>query len=112
MLRVDPRLLSEYVGAAERNLNTTFRLAKMFAPMVILIDELPALFRRARQGDVYASLRGVLLGELDRLGEGVLVVTTANRLEDIDEALLRMFKALRIPQPATPEEVFCVLLGT
>jgi len=110
LLRVDSRLLSEYLGAAERNLYTIFQLAKTFAPIVVLIDELPVLFGRARQGDVYASLRGVLLLELDRLGEGVLVVATANRLEDIDEALLRRFKALKIPQPATPEEVFRVLL--
>lgn len=105
-----PEVMDKYVGQSESNLRQIFATARRNAPSVILFDEFDSL---ASQRSTYTdggarannAVVAQLLTELDgfRRDEMVLVIGTTNRLDIIDEALLRpsRLKPIQIDRPDT-----------
>ena len=82
-----------YVGMGAKRVKELFSYAKKFAPSIIFIDEIDAV-GRARGGlrnDERESTLNQLLTEMDGFEEssGVIVIGATNKIEIIDEALLR-----------------------
>jgi SpoVK/Ycf46/Vps4 family AAA+-type ATPase len=91
-----PEIMDKYVGQSESNLRSIFATARRNAPSVVFFDEFDSI---ASQRSTYSdggsrannAVVAQLLTELDgfREGQAVLVIGTTNRLDIIDEALLR-----------------------
>jgi transitional endoplasmic reticulum ATPase len=103
-----PELISKWVGESEKGVREVFRKARAAAPCVIFFDEIDAIAprRRSGEGDNQVTERVVsqLLTEMDGLVElkGVVVLGATNRVDIIDEALLRpgrFDKILKVPPP-------------
>ncbi len=90
-----PALLSKWVGESERGVREVFKKAKQASPCIVFFDEIDALapHRGAGGADSHVSERVVsqLLTELDGIEElkGVVVLAATNRLDIVDQALLR-----------------------
>ncbi len=82
-----------YVGMGAKRVKELFAYAKRFAPSIIFIDEIDAVGRArgAMRNDERESTLNQLLTEMDGFEEssGVIVIGATNKIEIIDEALLR-----------------------
>ena len=103
-----PELLNMYVGESESRVRQVFSRARASAPCVIFFDELDALCPRRGSGDsgngVSERVVNQLLTELDGLEsrKDVYIIAATNRLELIDDAMLRpgrLGKLLYVPLP-------------
>ncbi len=91
-----PEVMDKYVGQSESNLRQIFATARRNAPSVIFFDEFDSIAsQRSNYSDGGARANNAvvaqLLTELDgfRPGQAVLLIGTTNRLDIVDEALLR-----------------------
>ena len=109
-----PELLNMYVGESESKVRQVFARARASTPCMIFFDELDALCPRRgmTEGGSGVSERVVnqFLTELDGLEirRDVYIVAATNRLELIDEAMLRpgrLGKLLYVPLPVKEERV-------
>ena len=109
-----PELLNMYVGESESKVRQVFARARASTPCMIFFDELDALCPRRgmTEGGSGVSERVVnqFLTELDGLEirRDVYIVAATNRLELIDEAMLRpgrLGKLLYVPLPIKEERV-------
>ncbi len=101
-----------FAGMGARRVRSLFEEARENAPCIIFIDEIDAIGRK-RDVDLdnseYRQTLNALLAEMDGFNgsEGVLVVAATNRIEDLDQALLRpgrFDKHISVSLPSTPEE--------
>lgn len=91
-----PEIMDKYVGESENKLRRLFAIARRNAPAIIFFDEFDSI---ASQRSTYAdggarannAVVAQFLTELDgfRQDQTVLVIGTTNRIDIIDEALLR-----------------------
>ena len=102
-----PELLSKWVGESEKGVREIFRKARQAAPCIIFFDEIDALAPR-RSGNnsshVSESVVSQILTEIDGLEElhDVLIVGATNRLDIVDDALLRpgrFDRIINVPNP-------------
>ena len=110
-----PELLNMYVGESESKVRQVFSRARASAPCVVFFDELDALCpKRGSGGDsgngVTERVVNQLLTELDGLEsrKDVYVIAATNRLELIDDAMLRpgrLGKLLYVPLPNQQDRV-------
>ncbi|WP_067957229.1 CDC48 family AAA ATPase [Nitrosopumilus sp. Nsub] len=104
-----PELLSKWVGESEKGVREIFRKARQAAPCIIFFDEIDALVPKRGSGSsdshVTENLVSQILTEIDGLEElhNVLIVGATNRLDIVDEALLRPGRFDRIIQVANPD---------
>mmetsp|Transcript_7423 Transcript_7423/g.12481 ORF Transcript_7423/g.12481 Transcript_7423/m.12481 type:complete len:825 (-) Transcript_7423:114-2588(-) len=108
-----PELLNMYVGESESRVRQVFTRARASAPCVIFFDELDALCPRRGMGadggsGVSERVVNQLLTELDGLEsrKDVYVIAATNRLELIDDAMLRpgrLGKLLYVPLPSASD---------
>ena len=82
-----------YVGIGAKRVRELFAYAKKYAPSIIFIDEIDAV-GKARGGlrnDERESTLNQLLSEMDGFEDssGVIVIAATNKIEVLDEALLR-----------------------
>ncbi|WP_244427148.1 CDC48 family AAA ATPase [Methyloferula stellata] len=89
-----PELLSKYIGESEQGVRELFARARHAAPCIIFLDEVDALApKRGLDGRSPVTDRVVsqLLTELDGVEalKDVWVIAATNRLDIIDDALLR-----------------------
>ena len=105
-----PELLSKWVGESEKGVREIFRKARQAAPCIIFLDEVDALVPRRGSGDsgthVTENVVSQILTEIDGLEElnNVLIVGATNRLDIVDEALLRpgrFDRIIEVPNPDT-----------
>jgi len=102
-----PELLNKYLGESESAVRAVFRRARDSAPCIIFFDELDAICpRRSDDSSNAAASRVVnqLLTEMDGVVDRgrVFVIGATNRLELIDEAMLRpgrLDKKIEVPLP-------------
>ena len=103
-----PALMNKFVGESEKGVREIFRKAKQTAPCVIFFDEIDALAPKRGSGitDSHVSERVIsqLLTEMDGLEElhGVIILAATNRIDIIDQALLRPGRfdlLLQVPPP-------------
>jgi len=106
-----PELLSKWVGESEKGVREIFRKARQAAPCIIFLDELDALVPRRSGGDsgshVTENVVSQILTEIDGLEElhDVLIIGATNRLDIVDEALLRPGRFDRIIEVPNPDAV-------
>ncbi|MDP3697348.1 MAG: AAA family ATPase [Candidatus Taylorbacteria bacterium] len=87
--------VDKYVGIGARNIRALFQRAKVAAPCIIFIDEFDSLGKRGggdtEAGHEYDQTINQLLVEMDgfSVNEGVIVLAATNRIDKVDEALLR-----------------------
>ncbi len=91
-----PEIMDKYVGQSENNLRRVFATARRNAPAVVFFDEFDSLAsQRSTYSDGGARANNAvvaqLLTEMDgfRQEQAVLVIGTTNRIDIIDEALIR-----------------------
>ena len=105
-----PELLSKWVGESEKGVREIFRKARQAAPCIIFLDEVDALVPRRGSGGsdshVTENVVSQILTEIDGLEElnNVLIVGATNRLDIVDEALLRPGRFDRIIKVPNPDE--------
>lgn len=82
-----------YVGMGAQRVSALFQIAKQNAPSIIFIDEIDAIgkSRGGRQNDEREATLNQLLTEMDGFEEssGVIVIAATNKIDVLDEALLR-----------------------
>ena len=104
-----PELLSKWVGESEKGVREIFRKARQAAPCIIFLDEVDALVPRRGSGGseshVTESVVSQILTEIDGLEElnDVLIIGATNRLDIVDEALLRPGRFDRIIEVPNPD---------
>eukprot|EP00604_Paraphysomonas_vestita_P000370 CAMPEP_0174826166 /NCGR_PEP_ID=MMETSP1107-20130205/43602_1 /TAXON_ID=36770 /ORGANISM="Paraphysomonas vestita, Strain GFlagA" /LENGTH=332 /DNA_ID=CAMNT_0016058735 /DNA_START=1310 /DNA_END=2308 /DNA_ORIENTATION=- len=108
-----PELLNMYVGESESRVRQVFTRARASAPCVIFFDELDALCPKRGMGGeggsgVSERVVNQLLTELDGLEtrKDVYIIAATNRLELIDDAMLRpgrLGKLLYVPLPSATD---------
>jgi len=104
-----PELLSKWVGESEKGVREIFRKARQAAPCIIFLDEIDALVPRRGHGGseshVTESVVSQILTEIDGLEElqNVLIIGATNRLDIVDEALLRPGRFDRIIEVSNPD---------
>lgn len=103
-----PEVTDKYVGESERKVRELFAEARRNAPAVLVFDEFDSIATKRSGRDDGGSRAGnalvaQILTEMDGFRPDVpmLVIGTTNRLDIIDEALLRpsRFKAIAINRP-------------
>ena len=105
-----PELLSKWVGESEKGVREIFRKARQAAPCIIFLDEVDALVPRRGSGSsdshVTENVVSQILTEIDGLEElnNVLIIGATNRLDIVDEALLRPGRFDRIIKVQNPDE--------
>lgn len=88
-------LVEVFVGVGASRVRTLFQKARHLAPALIFIDELDAVGRKrsmkTASHDEREQTLNQLLVEMDgfRLGQAVVVLAATNRVDILDEALLR-----------------------
>ncbi|MFN3654722.1 MAG: AAA family ATPase, partial [Candidatus Nitrosotenuis sp.] len=105
-----PELLSKWVGESEKGVREVFRKARQAAPCIIFFDEIDALAPRRSGADsshVSENVVSQILTEIDGLEElhNVLIIGATNRLDIVDEALLRpgrFDRIIEVPKPDAP----------
>ena len=103
-----PELLSKWVGESEKGVREVFRKARQAAPCVIFFDEIDSLVPRRGTDTgtkVTENVVSQILSEMDGLEElhDVMVVGATNRLDMIDDALLRPGRFDRVMEVANPD---------
>jgi transitional endoplasmic reticulum ATPase len=104
-----PELLSKWVGESEKGVREIFRKARQAAPCIIFLDEVDALVPRRGSGGsgshVTENVVSQILTEIDGLEElhNVLIIGATNRLDIVDEALLRPGRFDRIIEVSNPD---------
>ena len=93
-LKVDlGSIKDKFVGNSEAGLRAAFRMAAAVAPVVLWFDEVEKSLSGATQGAADGGVSGdvlyTLLGFLQDLPEGVVVIATANDVSAIPPELLR-----------------------
>ncbi len=82
-----------YVGMGAKRVSALFQMAKKNAPSIIFIDEIDAIgkSRGARQSDEREATLNQLLTEMDGFEDssGVIVIAATNKIDVLDDALLR-----------------------
>ena len=89
-----PQLVGSYVGTSEAQIARLFAEARRNAPSIIFFDEIDSIARKRdgrhlnRPSDIALT---VLLSEMDGIhsNRGVFVIGATNRLDVLDEAILR-----------------------
>lgn len=103
-----PELLSKYIGESERGVREVFHKAKQAAPCIVFFDEIDALVPARGEGGgdnpVADRVLGQFLAEFDGVEElqGVLVLGATNRLDRLDNAVVRpgrFDEIIEIPPP-------------
>jgi transitional endoplasmic reticulum ATPase len=104
-----PELLSKWVGESEKGVREIFRKARQAAPCIIFLDEIDAIVPRRGSGGsgshVTENVVSQILTEIDGLEElhNVLIIGATNRLDIVDEALLRPGRFDRIIEVPNPD---------
>jgi len=103
-----PEIMDKYVGQSENNLRNIFATARRNAPSVVFFDEFDSIAsQRSSYSDGSARANNAvvaqLLTELDgfREDQTVLLIGATNRIDIIDQALLRpsRLRPIEIPNP-------------
>ncbi len=112
-----PELISKWVGESEKHIREIFKKARQVAPSVIFFDEFDSIGQVRSDKSNSGSERAVnqLLTELDGVEElsGVVVIAATNRLDLIDQALLRPGRfdeivEITLPNKETRRKIFKV----
>lgn len=114
-------IVTKWMGDPARNLREEFEEAKENTPCVLVFDDIDALARDREEGDKNDSQYGKLQEFLEQMDsiqetdEEILVIGTTNRLNELDNAIVRRFdERMEVPLPDkdTRKEIFKVHLSS
>src|SRR5574338_392618 len=105
-----PELLSKWVGESEKGVREIFRKARQAAPCIIFFDEIDSLVPSRGGGDsshVAENVVSQILTEIEGLEElkDVLIIGATNRLDIVDDALIRPGRFDRVIEVPKPDAV-------
>ncbi|KMZ64419.1 hypothetical protein ZOSMA_36G00220 [Zostera marina] len=105
-----PELLNKFVGESEKAVRTIFSNARTCKPCIIFFDEIDALTSKRGKDSGSVCVLNQLLGEINGSDEmrGVYVIGATNRVDVIDEAILRpgrLGKVVYVSLPNAEERV-------
>jgi cell division protease FtsH len=112
----------EYVGVGAARVRELFSLARKQAPCVVFIDEIDSIaFKRHSQNSPAWSAQAVnqLLTEMDGLNDsinrGIVIIAASNRIDALDNAILRPGRLgrqvkLELPTQLEREEILSIYL--
>jgi len=103
-----PELLSKWVGESEKGIREIFRKARQASPCVVFFDEIDSIAPIRGMEGVHASterMMSQLLTEMDGIQEmqGVVIIAATNRVDMIDNALLRPGRFDKIVLVSNPD---------
>jgi transitional endoplasmic reticulum ATPase len=103
-----PELLSKWVGESEKGIREIFRKARQASPCVVFFDEIDSIAPIRGMEGVHASterMMSQLLTEMDGIQEmqGVVIIAATNRIDMIDNALLRPGRFDKIVLVSNPD---------
>ena len=109
-------LTSKWIGESEENWRKLFKKAIEKQPSIILIDEFDGIAAKRGNGDVYNDkivnqILG-LISDLEKSDNQVFIIATTNRLDMIDNAILRagrFGKHIELKAPQNKDEVNQIL---
>lgn len=109
-------LTEKWYGDSNKLVNAVFSLARKLEPSIVFIDEIDAVLGQRRSSEHEAS--GMVKAEFMTLWDGltsanpygesqrILVLGATNRIQDIDEAILRrMPKKFSVSLPSAPQRL-------
>ncbi|KAL8799842.1 MAG: hypothetical protein Q9182_005591 [Xanthomendoza sp. 2 TL-2023] len=109
-------LTEKWYGDSNKLVNAVFSLARKLEPSIVFIDEIDAVLGQRRSNEHDAS--GMVKAEFMTLWDGltsansagesqrILVLGATNRIQDIDEAILRrMPKKFAVSLPSAPQRL-------
>lgn len=115
--------VQQWVGLGASRVRELFEVARQHAPAIVFIDEIDAVAAK-RTGDSsnseYAQTTNQLLTELDNVNKdrnaGIVVIGATNRLDKLDEAVLRPGRLgksvyVRLPNLSEREQIFKLYLA-
>ena len=112
----------EYVGVGAARIRELFNLARKQAPCVVFIDEIDSIaFKRHTKNNPSWSAQAVnqLLTEMDGLNDsvnkGIIIVAASNRIDALDDAILRPGRLdrhikLELPTQLERKEILSIYL--
>jgi transitional endoplasmic reticulum ATPase len=115
-----PQIMSKYIGESERAVRELFKKARQASPAILFLDEIDSLTpARSTEGhgssDVTQRVISQFLTEMDGIEDlkGVVVLAATNRIDLIDQALLRSGRfdlIFELPEPAVEvrERIFSI----
>jgi AAA+ superfamily predicted ATPase len=106
-------LMSSFLGRTGQNLKAALSFAKE-QPCVVLLDEFDALAKRRDDDADIGELKrlvNVLLLELDRWPDGVLLIAATNHPELLDRAVNRRFDRILSLEPPSEQDRLQILSG-
>ena len=106
-----------YAGLGAKKVRKLFEVARKATPCIIFIDEIDAIGGKRGDLNSHSEQRqtiNALLSEMDgfKSSENILVIAATNRIEDLDQALIRpgrFDKHICVPLPQTPEDRLDIL---
>ncbi|WP_246999212.1 AAA family ATPase [Halosolutus gelatinilyticus] len=108
-LEVTPAdLTSKWMGKPAQNVADLFAIARANQPCVVFLDEIDAVAgrRAGRDGASQRQMVNQFLTELETVdGDDVVVVAATNRIDDVDDAILRSGRfdeRIEVPPPDAP----------
>ncbi|KAM0687795.1 hypothetical protein COBT_000960, partial [Conglomerata obtusa] len=102
-----PELVSKFVGDTEKELRKVFVSAKQMQPCIIFFDEIDSLCQKRNNAGHNDRIVNQILTLLDGFNDkgDVFVIGATNRIENIDEALLRPGRFDKIIEVSLPNEL-------
>ena len=109
-------LTEKWFGDSNKLVNAVFTLARKLEPAIVFIDEIDAVLGTRRSGEHEASgtIKAEFMTHWDGLAstnaagrpQRILILGATNRIQDIDDAILRrMPKKFPIGLPTTPQRL-------
>ena len=109
-------LLEKWFGDSNKLVNAVFTLARKLEPTIVFIDEIDAVLGQRRSGEheahnmVKAEFMthwdGLASANVDGEQQRILILGATNRIQDIDEAILRrMPKKFPVSLPSAPQRL-------
>ncbi|MFH0906011.1 MAG: CDC48 family AAA ATPase [archaeon] len=105
-----PEIFNKWVGESEKKVRELFKKARQLAPSVIFFDEIDAI-TNTRSGmelnDVKNNVLAQILTEMDGVSKlkDIVIIGATNRIDRIDQALLRPGRFDRIIEVELPNSI-------
>lgn len=89
LFTIDATQYEQYTSGSAKKINEIFNKAKDSAPSIVFIDEADSMFAKRSRNSNNEGISQFLRSISDTAKDRVLVIAATNRIDDMDEAILR-----------------------